>query len=204
MALRTLQPSASVTERIATEIRGMAQRPGAEALALGGAMAASLGMAAPHPVFNLGLDSVESPDWLNLVEMTGWRYFVTSEAGVIAAAEASSESAGGPVKGTMTNSGPFVIGTEKALASVESDPKVAKGSFALGLLRVPALYVVALWLRGEGKSAGTDWLVPVAPTPEPLQADALTSPGDFVQALEKLKRLKDASTATTPDASPSN
>lgn len=203
MALRTLQPSAFVIERIATEVRGMARRPGAEALALGVAADSSLGVAAPHPVFNLGLDALDSPDWTSRAEMTGWRYFVTSEAGVVAAAEASSDSADGPIKGTMTNAGPFVVGTEKALASVESDPKVAKGSFALGLLRVPALYVVALWLRGEGKSAGTDWIVPVAPAPEPLQADVLTNPKDFIQALVKLKRLKAAATVA-PSASPSN
>jgi hypothetical protein len=181
----------------------MVRRPAAEALALGGAADGSLGVAAPHPVFNLGLDALESPDWTSRAEMTGWRYFVTSEAGVVAAAEASSDSAGGPIKGTMTNAGPFVVGTEKALASVESDPKVAKGSFALGLLRVPALYVVALWLRGEGKSAGTDWFVPVAPAPEPFLADVLTNPKDFIQALVKLKSLKDAVTAA-PSASPSN
>jgi hypothetical protein len=203
MALRILQPHAAVTERIATEVRGMARRSAAESLALGGAADSSLGVAAPHPVFNLSLDSLESPDWMNRVEMTGWRYFVTSEAGVIAVAEASSESAGGTVKGTMTNAGPFVVGTEKALASVEADPQVTKGSFALGLLRVPALYVVALWLRGEGKSSGTDWIVPVAPAPEPLRAGVMMRPNDFIKALGELKRSKDAATPNA-SASPSN
>lgn len=203
MALRTLQPNASVTERIATEVRGMVRGSAAESLALGGSADSCLGVAAPHPVFNLGLDSLDSPDWMNRVEMTGWRYFVTSDGGVVAAAEASSESAEGPVKGTMTNIGPFVIGSEKALALVEADPKVARGSFALGLLRVPALYVVALWLRGEGRSAGTDWFVPVAPTPKPILADVLTRPSDFIQALVKLKRLKGAAPAGA-SASPSN
>lgn len=203
MALRTLQPDAAVTERIATEVRGMARRSAAESLALGGAADSSLGVAAPHPVFNLGLDSLESPDWMNRVEMTGWRYFVTSATGVIAAAEANSDSAGGAVKGTMTNAGPFVVGTEKALALVEEDPRVAKGSFALGLLRVPALYTVALWLRGEGKSVGADWIVPVAPAPEPFVAGDLMRPNDFIKVLVELKHLKDVAT-TGPSASPSN
>lgn len=203
MALRTLEPNASVTQRIATEVRGMARRPGVKSLAIGGAADGSLGVAAPHPVFNLGLDSLESPDWMNLVKMTGWRYFVTSDVGVVAAAEAVTASDGGHVEGTMTNEGPFVIGTETALVLAEADPTVAKGSFALGLLRIPALYVVALWLRGEKKSEGTDWFVPVAPAPEPLVAGVLTRPGDFIKALIRLKALK--ATATVRErASPSN
>jgi hypothetical protein len=203
MPLRTLQPDPSVTDRIAVEVLGMAPPSGAQALALGGSEDRALGVAAPHPVFNLGLDALGSPDWTQRVEMTGWRYFVTSHGDVIAAAEASTASANGPVQGTMTNEGPFVAGTEKALAQVESLPTVAKGTFALGLLRVPALYVVALWLRGEGQSAGTDWLVPVAPAPHPLRVDVLTRPKDFMDALVVLKNRRTYASAGAA-ASPSN
>lgn len=189
MPLRILEPQAAVQERIASNLRGPAAPAMAKANALGGA-APVLGLAAPHPMFNLSLDALDAADWVKRAEMTGWRYFVTSDAAVVALAEAASTSPTGPVGGALTNEGPFVLGSEEALAFSERQDEISKGSYVLGLLRVPALYVVALWLRSEDRPATRDRFVPVSPAPAPLTANVLMKPKAFITALRQLKASK--------------
>lgn len=192
MPLRTLDPHAGVQERVAAELqRGRLVSLASDAL--GGTSADSVGMAAPHPMFNLGLDAIDSADWMQRVEMTGWRYFVTSNSGVVATVEASSSSPDGPINGTLTNEGPFVLGSEQALILSETQMEISNGSYILGLLRIPALYVIALWLRSDHDPEKLDRFVPVAPAPNPLIANALMDPIEFGQGLRHLKSLKAAS-----------
>ncbi len=190
MSLRILTPATNVSERLAEQIFSTSRNIGTMMSALGGAQPDALGLAAPHPVFNLGLDAIDAPDWISKVQMTGWRYFVTSGASVVAASEASTSGPEGAVKGTLTNEGPFVLGTEEALAICERSTEVSKGNFVLGMLRVPALYVVALWLRNDAGSDELDRFVPAAPTPTSLEANAIMTPSDFIDALRNLKASK--------------
>lgn len=202
MPLRTIAPRADVRARISTRLQEMTAAPALlEMSALGGAEADQLGLAAPHPMFNLDLKSVDSPDWLNQAKMTGWRYFVTSKDGVIATAETSSTSRNGPVVGTLTNEGPFAVGSEQALAQTEGQKDIADGNYVLGLIRVPALYLVALWFRSEQTPDVLDRFVPVDPAPPPFEANSLLNPADFVAALRKLKASREASGGTRDDTS---
>lgn len=195
MALRTLLPQDDVRERISSRLQDMSGRERNVISTLGGAAVDVLGLAAPHPMFNLALEAIDRENWIDQVQMTGWRYFVTSNEGVVATAEARSLSRNGPVEGTLTNEGPFVVGSEQALALAEKLPEVAAGQYVLGLLRVPSLYLIALWLRSEVRPEALDRFVPVAPAPEPYQVNSVMEPRAFIDILRSLKRARLASSA---------
>jgi hypothetical protein len=55
---------------------------------------------------------------------------------------------------------------------------------------VPALYVLALWLRDEEDGGGGDLFVPLAPSPLPLQAGERMPAAAFEAALQQLKRAR--------------
>jgi len=187
MPIRTLTPQSDVQDRLSLRLHHMSTTERGQASTLGGASADVLGLAAPHPVFNLSLQAIDRDDWVSAVKMTGWRYFVTSSQGVVATAEARALWKDGPVEGTLTNEGPFVVGSEQALALAERLPEIAGGKYVLGLLRVPPLYVVALWLRSEQGPEGLDRFVPVSPAPAPFRTDSALRPEEFITILRRLK-----------------
>lgn len=193
MPLRTLTPAPGIFERIAEQFSSTTSESSFKLSTLRSGKNVRLGLAAPHPVFNLGLEDIDALEWISKVRMTGWRYFVTSGNGVVAASEASTSSPEGAVMGTLTNQGPFVEGTEDALAIAEESAEVAAGKFVLGMVRIPALYVVALWLRNEDSLGEFDRFVPAAPTIAPLKANAIMTSSEFIAALRALKASREQS-----------
>lgn len=187
MALRLVEPGAQVERVVQERLAGFAAGQGFRTRALAAAPPASLGLAAPHPVFQLGLDAIGTPGAIEHAAMTGWRYLVTSGRRVIASAHAAAASRGARATFSNLNEGPFAAATERALAQAERWPEVRDGRYALGLLSVPALYVEALWLRDEDGRDGGDRFVPLAPTPPPLVAEQRYTAAEFNTALAALK-----------------
>ena len=120
----------------------------------------------PHPVFDLGLDQVLGEKTLDDASRRGWRYLVMQGPTAIAAAEVAPDASGGETVSAV-NRGAFVAATLIELRRAEQLQSVQHGSFELRLLRIPALYIVALWLKdtpGDG-----DLLIPLEPVPNYLQ-----------------------------------
>jgi hypothetical protein len=197
MALRLVQPGAQVAQLVQDRLVGYVADQGFRTRELAAAKPATLGLAAPHPVFQLGLDQAGQPGAIQQAAMTGWRYLVTSGRKVIAAAHASASSRGGRATFSHLNEGPFVASTESALAKAEAWPEVRDGRYALGLLSVPALYVEALWLRDEDGRDGGDRFVPLSPAPAPLVAEQRYTLVEFEQALADLKSRRGATTGAS-------
>ena len=75
--------------------------------------------------------------------------------------------------------------TATAIAAAQALPQVGLGSFELRLLRIPALYVMALWLHTP--AAIGELLLPLAPTP--IGTAGVPSPvGDLVPVLSSQAR----------------
>jgi hypothetical protein len=72
-----------------------------------------------------------------------------------------------------------VAGTLAALDRARS--AVTTGSFELRVLRIPALYVMALWLHGE--SGNRDVVIPMAPTHHLLEPGRAYEGGEFTSTL---------------------
>ena len=192
MPLRLIQPAASVAEVVRLQLAGMAQQQQFRTRELAAARPAALGLAAPHPVFNLGLDEIGKPGALDRAAMAAWRYLVTSGSNVIAAAESSASHAKGRAVFSGTNEGVFVRASAEAIADAQTWPEIRAGHYALGLMHVPALYVVALWLRDEDGRDGGDRFVPLTPAPAPLVGGKRIGSAGFEQALVEVKRRRGA------------
>lgn len=75
--------------------------------------------------------------------------------------------------------------TAAALRAAETLGPVQEGTFELRLLRVPALYLVALWRHA---SAGDDLFMPLDPAPAPFEARRAYTDSDFAKLTAGLAR----------------
>lgn len=163
MALRSVELSDSALETIRAGVARLAARPEFRDRALGGAEA--LDVAAPHDVYTLGLDALAEGKGLQAAEPVGRRVLLMRDAAPVAAAELDDPEGGG---GLSATEGPFAEATASAISRVESWPAVAEGDYELRLLRLPAVYFMALWLKDD--AGDRDLIVPLEPAPAGIEA----------------------------------
>ena len=138
-------------------------------------------LASPHRVHNLRLTDLGKPGALRDAPMTAWRYLVEDDGAAVASAEVGVD-AKGAVRGLdHVNEGPFVKATAAAQKAAEKLPQVRDGKVEARVIRIPALYVMALWLKDlDGDS---DVIVPMAPAPPYLEANRPYTEREFLKAL---------------------
>jgi hypothetical protein len=136
-------------------------------------------LALPHPIYVLSLAQARTEPWelsqparIGIVHLEGdtprtLAEFVKEE-GNLRFAGLQLESAGAQAL------------TAGIGASFE-DKAVQGGDFELRVLRIPALYVTALWLHGA-----TDWALPLPPSPKSLSRHELMPLADFAELVRKL------------------
>lgn len=135
----------------------------------------------PHTVYELGLTDLVAGAGLDKARPIAQRYLLIQSDQAVAAAEVAAGKDSPASKFAQLNDGPFVAGTQTAIAEAEQLPAVQRGDYELRLLRIPAVYVVALWLKPA--AAGGDLLVPIAPVPPELVAGRDYAAADFLGAL---------------------
>jgi hypothetical protein len=195
MPLRIETPTPTVTNVIASTLQRVAQQGQFRTPALVLAAHQDLSLAAPHRIYNLELNDLAQARGLRAAKLTGWRYIIQEGERAIASAEASVKRTGASPQFAQINEGPYVAATEAAIVAAEALPQVQQGLYELRLLRIPALYVMALWLKDDKKKA--DLIIPLDPAPAPLQAGQIYSPQDFLALLVEpaRSRLRDTSSA---------
>jgi len=149
------------------------------------APAPPVSLTAAQEVFTARLDALADGRGLDAAtDRTGWRMLVEHRGDVVAAAEVPVPAAGdrSTPRGQM-NRGPYVRSTVTAITSAEQEDRVRTSDFALRLLRVPALHLTALWLRGAD---GDDVVVPLAPAPSPFEANRSYDAGEFAARAAEL------------------
>jgi hypothetical protein len=128
---------------------------------------AALSLSLPHQVFTAGLEELAGgQDLTQAAQLTGWRALLEEDRQVVAAAEVPA--APREPTGASINRGALVQSTVAALETAERHEPVSSEAFEPRLLRIPALYVTALWLHRAGE--GDDFVIPLAPAPQPLNA----------------------------------
>lgn len=145
-----------------------------------------LSLALPHRTYNLGLDVLkrspqmpDDPSGLRVIEMEGDH----------AAAMFDLDIGGAePQLLSMAGRGPGLGEFERALAEAVKYADRDKAEAELRLLRVPALYVDAVWVHYD--KADKDFVVPV-------RAPGITQPLVVHKAKEFLKLLSKAASART-------
>jgi hypothetical protein len=176
-----------VPDRVRSKLRAFADDSKFSTKALRGARKDQLDISTPHQVFTMGLDDITSGAGLDRAQPVGWRYLVEEGGQLIASAETTLAPDGTHEVSQFTE-GPFVAETDKAVKAVRKLPQLEAAGFELRLLRIPALYVMALW----PVAPATDLLVPLAPSPIGKDGKAMPA-AEFLADLSEL-----ASTATPP------
>jgi hypothetical protein len=179
MPIHRLVPPAGSTDVLIATLNS-ASTPGGPALrASYGANAGQADL--PHPVYELSLIDLASGNGVSAARLIAWRYLLPSPTGgKMVAAEVHVDPGGAHEFGSL-NEGPFVADTIQATTRAEGDATFANGSYELRLLRIPALFVVALWLKDQ---AGVgDRFIPIGTVFPPLTAGRTYLTHDLEQLL---------------------
>jgi hypothetical protein len=139
-------------------------------------------LVAPHEMRTIGLDALVDGRPLAEAPTVGWRYLVDAGAGAVASSEVASDEGGQPTSFALLNEGPYVRSTEASLREVSTLPEVESGDYEVRLLKIPALYVVALWLKDL--DGDDDLVVPLDPAPPYVEAGRTYREDEFLAALE--------------------
>jgi hypothetical protein len=142
----------------------------------------------PHPVHTLGLDDLTAGRGLADAPLVAWRYMVSAGGKPAAAAEVTVDRAGRPVAFDHVNRGPFVAATARARKAAAKLPSVRDANVEVRVLRIPALYVMALWLKHL--DGGEDTVIPLDPAPDFLEAKRAYTEDEFLQALAAPARAR--------------
>lgn len=113
-------------------------------------------------MFTLGLNDLVASRDLESAKPTGWLFLVQDGDKTVASAEAVPTGTGDEQVLSAFNEGRVVGSTSDALRSARELPEMSKDDFEPRLLRVPGLYVTALWLHKAGGLG--DLLVPLDPS----------------------------------------
>ena len=138
-------------------------------------------LAAPHAVHNLRLTDLEKPGRLRDAPLTAWRYLVEQGDATVASAEVGVDPKGAVRGFDHLNEGPFVQATAAAQKAAARLPQVRDGRVEARIVRIPALYVMALWLKDL--DGDDDVVVPMAPAPPFLEANRPYTEREFLKAL---------------------
>ena len=145
---------------------------------------AALSLSSPHPIYTVALEGLTAGGGLQAAELVGWRALLEENERVVAAVELPGAEPG--KAGALVNRSGFVASTVAALNVAEQQERAAAERLELRLLRVNALYLLALWLHAG--APGADLFVPLDPAPPPLRADTTYESAAFEEQLSELAR----------------
>ncbi len=157
-----------------------------------------LSLTTPHRIFSAPLGQLAAGGRIaDLAEPVGWRALLEEDQRVVAAIELPGRDT--PGAGAVVNRGAFVDSTVKALHDAERHERAGAERLELRLLRLDALYLLALWLHPVGD--GDDLYVPLAPAPPPLRAGDAYDSQSFEAQVSELARSTAAAydSAERPD-----
>lgn len=184
--------------------RGIAQTrglPGAPAapMLLASGHAAHWTDGLPQESFHLGLDDVTAQRGLDAARPTGWHVLLGAPSELPSVA-ADLHAADGGHNFAGLHFGPFVGRSLDAFRAAEAHPTVRGAEYEPRLLRVPALFVTALWLKP--RAAGADIVIPLDPAPSGLVVGRHYTATEFMNELATLGRAMGAAPPSPSPTSP--
>ncbi len=181
MALHVGSPPTELTDGVREVLRRKAEKKLFRTRALEKTSPDELSLGAPHGIYTLGAADLAARRGLDAAEFAGWRYLVQREAGAIAAVEIPADVDGNIERFMQLNEGQFVGATFEGVAAAEKLDEVRRSGYELRLLKIPALYTVALWLHPE--EGGEALLIPIGQCHAALVSGQVYSPDEFVGVL---------------------
>ncbi len=141
----------------------------------------------PHPVYELGLQELAEGRGMAAARLVAWRYLLVANNQITEAAELYPDSRGRRSQFGAVTTG-FAAGAENALALVDQLPAIQEGDYEIRALRIPALYVMAFWLKDNRDTH--DLLIVLPPAFPPMQALHPYTTAEFVSLLRPLAAEK--------------
>ncbi len=139
--------------------------------------AGNLNLAAPHPIYFVGLKDLAKGKLLSTAKLKGWKYLLLNENEPYATAQLNSNRK--KLVFSHINQGILVERTVRALAFAENLEEVNENDYELRLIDVPGLYVAALWLHGEN-----DLIIPLLLGSFPIDKFIVYTEGEFIDLLQ--------------------
>lgn len=145
-------------------------------------------MTSPHEVHTIGLDALIEHRPLTESPTVAWRFLVETPAGPVASSEVAADEGGQPTVFAQLNEGPYVASTARMLSDLEGIPEVESGDYEVRMLKIPGLYVAALWL--DDRDGDDDLIIPLDPAPDFLEAGRTYREEEFLAAVEEPARQR--------------
>jgi hypothetical protein len=163
MTIRPAEPSQESLDAVREHLTDVAGRPEFPERGLTESAPRGVSLSAAHDVYSASVDRLAAGAGLASATPVARAFLVMDGPDAVASVEQDTE--GGGVSSTE---GPFAEATAKAIERADEDPRLADGDYELRTLRVPGLYLMAVWLKdlnGDG-----DVVIPLDPAPAPLEA----------------------------------
>lgn len=138
---------------------------------------APVGLSGLLAVYSASARDVLDERVLEAATLTAWQTIVSKAGEAVATAEVGAD-----LRLPHVQEGAFVEGITEAVRRVEERFAGDNRDYELRLLRIPAVYAVALWLHADD----ADVFVPVAPAPQDLRANASYGAVAFTSALRPI------------------
>lgn len=168
MAVRLTGPPDSAGELVDSALRSFVTEGHYRLRTLRDRNPGEITRAQAHPVYTLGLEDIVNGRGLDAARLTAWRFLLQERGNTVAAIELAVDLDSGGMSFASVTTGPFVEATSAALGHDLSGLEPEPGDWTVRLLRIPALYLWALWLVEP--TAGKDVLSPFSPAPDGIQA----------------------------------
>lgn len=188
MGLMTLLPPAATAETALRYVGALKSEPGFQTRGKLSLPHQRIWLAAPHPVFNLDLNKIGAHTKLEQVRMTGWRYLVVSKREALATVELAASSRNDTAVFCRITDGWMAASIAHAIKLVERDALVRLRHYVLGMVRVPAIQVHALWLRDAHAEDVHDLFVVLGPSPGAISSDRILASEEFLGFLNAMLR----------------
>lgn len=188
MPMHLADPPAEAPDKVVSKIHAFADGGHFTTPSLRGAHKDHLATSTPHQIFTMGLEDVTSGAGLERARPVGWRFLIEKDGHAVASAETTA-GADGSHEVSHFNEGPFEAATDNTVKALRNLPELRAADYELRLLRIPALYMVALWLH----TTASDLLVPLAPSP-------IGKEGKPIPALEFFAELSQLAGHSAPPA----
>jgi len=155
----------------------------------------------PLPVSIFPLDDLAAGKDPRAVSPIAWEYLLVANHQAVRTAEVIRDPGRGFTFAAI--SGGQAAGLARAIEVAEAAQATAPGTYELNLIRAPAFYVTALWLK-DRSGKGDDFFVVVPPAPEGFQSHVLEPAADFIKKLQSLAAAKARLTAAVSTPSLTN
>jgi hypothetical protein len=173
MPIKPAVPPVDTFDIIASYVQSLALAPGSHFM--NNVPQEELELTAPHRVYVLGFNDIRHK-MLSRAAFVGWRFLIVAGDRVIASAESLNDRE----HSVAVNAGRFVSATAITIDLLENLPEVQAGDFELRILKVNALYLMAVWLTGNRQL-----IIPLDPAPLFIQAGRQYTERSFFEALDQ-------------------